>query len=220
MDPHEEASEKQGLPLDQVAARARQNAPLVAASMVAIAASVLVIVALVSSWPIWLVIVLAGLVVAAAVAVGGTLRSAAAWDNPQLFLPSNDDLHLGDHVVVRFRREAGGLMDTSGAAVSAEVFVDERARSADGSGEQRHRVYRNEVPAVLHGAADNTIEADLAIDIPLYDAPPTMDLGHHEIVWSLEVTIDAPHAPNDTSTFPLLVAPTVARRLVDGGVGR
>ena len=65
-----------------------------------------------------------------------------------------------------------------------------------------------------------TVEADLEVDIPLFEAPPTMHLTHNEVHWELFVRMEAPNAPDDDTTFPLVVGPIVADRMPGGGSER
>lgn len=169
---------------------------------------------------VWMVI----LAVAAVVAIGAAwwkVRVWAGWSNPQLFLPSSDPLQLGDHVIIRFRRTARGRSDATGLVVTAQVRVEERATYRQGTDTTTatETVYTQDVDVVLNDLVNRTVEVDLGIDVPLFEAPPTMDLGNNEVRWELVVDMAAPNAPDDESTFPLEVAPVVAQRLHGGGGG-
>lgn len=216
MDSVEEAAEAQGIPVTEIGG-AVDRRWLVVTAVPALAAWILVVVALVAGWSAVVLVV----AVFAALAMTGTclglLRSLSAWDNPQLFLPSNEPLRLGDQVVVRFRRRARSGVDLAGAVVAARLLVEERCLDPERRAEQRHRIHTQEVPVVMDDTVGNVIEADLSLAIPLYEAPPSLDLRLHDIVWWLEVDIEAPGAPDDTSSFPMVVAPAVSRRLVEGG---
>lgn len=158
----------------------------------------------------WLYVPPAGLTVALAVVAYIKVRVWAGWGNPQLFLPSSEPLHLGDHVTARFRRLARGVADTDGVQVSAWIEVEEVTA---GPGGQRHveRVYESPAEVTLLNVIGLTVEADLSIDIPLSEAPPSLELSANEVRWKLTVRIEAPNAPDDDSFFPLTVAPVVAR---------
>ena len=224
MDAYEEESEQRGLPLGRVLADSSDRLWGITAAVVALAGAALVVVGIVTN-QLWLIA--GGLV---AIVVGALLARFlaggwAAWANPQLHLPSSEDLHLGDHVTVRFKRRARGRTSTAGVEVSGELVVTERYRrpqgaTAGGSTMATHEIYRSPVEVTLLDVVGPVVEADLVLDIPLAAAPATIDLKENAVVWTLDVDIAAPGSPDDRATFPLVVAPQVANRILDGGVGR
>lgn len=224
MDEHEHESEERGLPLEHVMADTSDRR----VALAALGAALVVIVALVvlavgiSDAPLVLLVVL-GLVAAAALLLAWyKVRVWAGWSNPQLFLPSSDPLHLGDHVVVRFRRTARGRSETTGLAVTAMLQVEERASYQQGNSSETAKeiVYEGLLEVTMHDSENRTIEVDIGVDIPLYGAPPTMDLNNNEVHWELIVNMTAPNAPDDLSSFTIDVDPQVASRLQSGGSGR
>lgn len=221
MDEHEHESEERGLPVDHVMTDTSDRTAAIvwaALSLAALGALVLVAV-LVDDPPVWLLVILAVFGVGLLVLAWTKVRVWAGWSNPQLFLPSSDPLHLGDHVVVRVRRSARGRADASGVQVSAEVRVLERVRPARGE-VLTEVVHTAPAEITLVDSTATTVEADIGVDIPLAAAPPSLDLPNNEVVWELVVDMAAPNAPDDRSTFALEVAPQVAERLQSGGSGR
>lgn len=225
MDRNEHESERRGIPLQRVLTdtsdRSKAIGLLVAVVVVGgFALIVAIAVGAAEAWP-----VLVPCVIALAILIPFAMRSARVWlgwENPQIYLPSSEPLHLGDHVVVRFRRRARGRAQAAGSKVTARIEVEEQATYQQGTDTHTAKdvVYRADVPVELHDVVDQAIEVDLAIDIPLAEAPPSMSLRNNDVVWRLVVDIEAPDAPDDESTFPLIVAPEIAQRLIDGGVGR
>jgi hypothetical protein len=223
MDNNEHESEERGLPLEHVLTDTSDRrlallwAGLTALTLVITAA---VFVTIDDVPPVvYVVLGVVSVVMATTAYLKG--RVWAAWDNPQLFLPSSAPLHLGDHVFVRFRRTARGSSELAGMKLTAALRVEERVSHTLGS--ETHavseRVYDTPVSVSLN-VYGRTVEADLEIDIPLFDAPPTMNLPNNEIHWELWVRMEVPNAPDDDTTFPLVVAPIVAERLQSGGSGR
>lgn len=219
MDAHEEASEQHGVPVHEVAA-GPSRATLVSIGVAGVVVLSGVVALLVASDANWIFPVIVGAITIGFVAaVVRALRPEMAWDNPQLHLPSNNDLALGDSVIVRFRRRAR-LAATSTAQVTARLVVAERSDGPGDTHDQRAEVYRSGVPVVRHHVVDDTLEVDLRLDIPLSDAPPSMTVPGFEVVWRLHVDIqdDDPTTAPHSAEFPIVVAPAVARRLIDGGV--
>lgn len=227
MDHWEHESEERGLPLQRVLTDTGDRA----AALVGIGIAVAVLLVLGSVAVVaggeagtWLYVVLIALAAVVGYITYRRLRVWAGWGNPELFLPSSADLSLGDHVTVRFRRVARRGSDPEGLSVAGRLLVEEVTRRVDRDGERSHDhvelVYEAPVETVLTTIVGRTVEADLALDIPLADVPPTLDLPSNMVRWRLIVGIEAPNAPDDDSTFPLVVAPVVAHRLQSGGVGR
>lgn len=222
MDQHEHESEERGLPVQHVLTdTSDRTTALLWAGASALLFLALVLVALVvDDPPLWLLIVLGAVGLVSLIVAWARVRVWVGWANPQLFMPSSAPLNLGDHVVVRVRRAARGRADLAGLTVTAEIVVIERVR-ADGTWESTEQVvHRASADVVLIEGASKVVEADITLDIPLADAPPSLDLPHNEVVWELLVDMRAPNAPDDLSTFAFDVAPRVADRLQSGGAGR
>lgn len=217
MEQYEHESERRGLPVEQVVGDGSdRRTALVAISIAAVSLVVLVVVALVvgGDGPWWFFALLA--VIAAAVLALAVYRARSwfSWGNPQLFLPSSDNLCLGDRVVMRFRRRARGPLRPDDASLTAVLVCEERVRSD--AGLTTERLVELPVEVSMRGDGDDLVEADLVVEVPLFDAPPTMTLAHHEIAWALEVHLVAGGAADDDSTFPLVVEPKVSARLLLG----
>lgn len=230
MDRHEHDSEGRGIPVEHVLSDTsdRRTALMwLIAALVFIAGLVVVAVAVSDPSPI-LPAVLAVSAAAALAIAWSKVRVWAGWSNPQLFLPSSDPLHLGDAITARLRRTARGRADLEGVAVSAVVRVEERVQSSERlPAAGKHYTSRtvevvHEIPVAvtLNEDGGRRLEAELGIEIPLFEAPPSMNLPNNKVVWELIVSIEAPNAPDDVSSFPLVVAPEVALRLQAGGSGR
>lgn len=221
MDHHEHESEERGLPLQHVMTDTSDRR--LALLALALAAVLLIILGVVASTaedpPMLLFVILGAVAVAAIIAAWMKIRVWAGWSNPQLHLPSSEPLLLGDQVIVRFRRTARGRSDPTGLEVRGRIKVEERATYQQGTDTRTATatVYDEPVEVALHDVVDRVVEADLRLDVPLFAAPPSMDLGDNEVVWELVVEMDAPNAPDDSSTFALEVAPEVAFRLRGGG---
>lgn len=221
MNQHDEESEGRGLPLQQVVTdTSDRRTALIWLGVFALSVFVLGGTAALDDRPTWLVIVFAVLALAALVGAWRATWVWAGWSNPQLLLPSSEPLHLGDVVHARFRRRTRRSADT-GIEVTAMLQVHEQVRPATGSRSSLTEVvYTAPVQVASMGPDDLGEDCDLILDIPLYEAPPTMDLGNNEVRWELVIDTVSPAAPADRSTFALEVGPTVARRLQDGGTGR
>lgn len=223
MDHREHESEERGLPLHHVVTDTSDRR--VALAFLTGALVLLVIAALVVSLgdpPVWLMVLLGALVVGALLGAWWKVRVWAGWSNPQLHLPSSDPLRLGDVVVVRFRRVARGRADPEGLAITARLKVEERTSYREGTDTRTATevVLDRPVDVAMHDVVGREVEADLRLEVPLYEAPPSMDLGNNEVIWELEVDMAAPHAPDDLSTFVIQVGPEVSGRLQAGAVGR
>lgn len=219
MDQHEHESEERGLPVQHVQTDTsdRTTALLWAGGATGFFVALLLVALLVDAPPTWLLVVLGALGLVALIVAWARVRVWAGWANPQLFMPSSAPLNLGDHVVARVRRAARGRADLSGLTVTAEIVVLERIRH-EGSWETTEQiVHRSPADVTLIEGNDRVVEADIELDIPLADAPPSLDLPHNEVVWELLVDMKAPNAPDDLSTFAIDVAPQVADRLQTGG---
>lgn len=219
MDQHELESEERGLPIQHVQTDTsdRTTALVWAGASVAVFAALALVAVVVDDPPVWLLVVLGALGLVALVVAWARVRVWAGWANPQLFMPSSAALHLGDRVVARVRRAARGRADLSGLSVTAEIVVVERIRHEGSWDTTEQIVHRSPAEVTLVDGNDRVVEVDIVIDIPLADAPPSLDLPHNEVVWELLVDMRAPHAPDDLSTFAIDVAPAVADRLQTGG---
>ncbi len=224
MDHHEHESEERGLPLQFVMADTsdRRTALTFVGVALVVVAALVVHLAVADEPSPSVVTVLAVAAAGALVLAWWKVRVWAGWGNPQLHLPSSEPLHLGDHVVARFRRTARGRSGTDRVGITATIRVEERARWHDAKHTRTATevVYEADVPVVLNDVRSRTVEADLALDIPLHGAPPTVELDNNDVHWELLVEITAPDAPDDLSTFTIEVDPQVALRLQAGGVGR
>lgn len=219
MDQHELESEERGLPIQHVQTDTsdRTTALVWAGASVAVFAALALVAVVVDDPPVWLLVVLGALGLVALVVAWARVRVWAGWANPQLFMPSSAALHLGDRVVARVRRAARGRADLSGLSVTAEIVVVERIRHEGSWDTTEQIVHRSPAEVTLVDGNDRVVEVDIVIDIPLADAPPSLDLPHNEVVWELLVDMRAPRAPDDLSTFAIDVAPAVADRLQTGG---
>lgn len=219
MDQHELESEERGLPIQHVQTDTsdRTTALVWAGASVAVFAALALVAVVVDDPPVWLLVVLGALGLVALVVAWARVRVWAGWANPQLFMPSSAALHLGDRVVARVRRAARGRADLSGLSVTAEIVVVERIRHEGSWDTTEQIVHRSPAEVTLVDGNDRVVEVDIVIDVPLADAPPSLDLPHNEVVWELLVDMRAPHAPDDLSTFAIDVAPAVADRLQTGG---
>lgn len=227
MDDREHESEERGLALQRVLTdTGDRTTALIGAGVGAALLLTLVIVAITAGGDAasWVYVLLA---VAALVVLYLTYRRMrvwAGWGNPELFLPSSDDLRLGDHVVVRFRRTARHGADPAGLTATATLVAEEVTRQADPGTRNpvEHVTVVHDEPLEIMSTdvVNQRVEVDIALDVPLSAAPPTMDLTSNSVRWRLVVRIEAPNAPDDDSTFPLIVAPEVAARLQSGGTGR
>lgn len=219
MDQHELESEERGLPIQHVQTDTsdRTTALVWAGASVAVFAALALVAVVVDDPPVWLLVVLGALGLVALVVAWARVRVWAGWANPQLFMPSSAALHLGDRVVARVRRAARGRADLSGLSVTAEIVVVERIRHEGSWDTTEQIVHRSPAEVTLVDGNDRVVEVDIVIDVPLADAPPSLDLPHNEVVWELLVDMRAPRAPDDLSTFAIDVAPAVADRLQTGG---
>lgn len=224
MDHHEQESEERGLPLQHVVTdTSDRRVALGFLSLAAVVAGLaLFLILAIDDAPMLLVIILAAVALGALVGAWLKIRVWAGWSNPQLFLPSSEPLHLGDTVVVRFKRVARGRSDTTGLDLSARLRVEERATYQRGTDTHTATdvIFERDVQVVLGDVVDRTVEADLLLDIPVYDAPPSFDTGNNEVHWELVVDMAAPNAPDDESTFTIDVDPEISGRLHSGSAGR
>jgi hypothetical protein len=215
----ERESERRGLPLDHVvedASDGRGGVVFLGLGLLTLAIGVVTL--LVGA-------TLVGVVFLGAAAF--TLFSAAksllvrrAWSNPQLHLPSTAPLRLGDEVTARFRRTARRAETAAGAVVTswltcteAATYTTHSSSGSSGSSTKRRTdtnvLLRTEV-AVTPYVDGATVEADLGVVIPVFDAPPSMDLASNDIIWRLNVHIEAPNGPDDTAEFVIMVAPEIS----------
>lgn len=224
MNDQDRQAEDRGVPLQYVVTDTsdRRLALLWLGAFVVAVAALTVVVVAIDDPPVALVVVLG--VVAAAALIGAWMkvRVWVGWSNPELLLPSSEPLHLGDHVHGRFRRATRRTSASDGIEVRAVLQVEERIKA---SGDRQHAVeteivYSSSVEVEMGEPGSPAGEVDLVLDIPLHEAPPTMDLGNNEVRWSLVIDTSAPGVPDDRSTFALEVSPVVAQRLQSGGSGR
>ena len=137
-------------------------------------------------------------------------RTGAVWHNPELFLPSSEPLALGATSIARFRRRSrmpGSALD---AQLRARLRCEEWVKVREG-GDTRtlsEEIVDQELEVTVY-PDDDVMEADIALAVPMFDAPPTMDLGNSGVSWTVAVEVVAPHAPDDDAEFPVVVAPEV-----------
>lgn len=215
MEPEEIESETLGVPMGRVHTdKGRRTKLVVAGVFFAIAVAVVVAVLLGPGLNVASGILL-GVTALLGVFVFVQVRSFNQWDNPQLFLPHNDPLNLGEHAIARYRRVAKRSGLTVGAQLSAQLVCEERATYQRGTDRVTvtHKVYDVPVRVVTYDHP-KMVEADLHLDVPLFDAPPTMDLGDNEIRWRLRVEAKTEGA-DQKSTFPVIIAPALASEVVN-----
>ena len=222
MDQSEHESEVRGLPLDiAIDDIADQKAAVVAAATGIAILGALAAIGFVagSDAPWWLYGALAVGAVGVLYLTYRLTRTWAGWGNPSLHLPSSEPLHLGDQLTVRFRRVARRGTDLTNLSVSAKVIAEETA-GAGSRDAQAVTVHEATAQVRMFSVVDQTVEVDLAVEIPLSSIPPTTKVGSYEVSWRLLVEVEAPNAPDDVSEFVLIVDPKVATRLQSGGKGR
>jgi hypothetical protein len=227
MKESERESERRGLPLDHVvedASDARGGVVYLVLGVVMLGLGIIMLT--VGSSPVGVVFLVVGGFLLFKSARSFAVR--AKWSNPQLHLPSTAPLRLGDDVVARFRRTARSADTAAGAVVTAWLTCTEAATyTTRGGGGSRgggstsrttatNVLLRTDVGVTpyVHGAA---VEADLRLVIPVFDAPPSMDLASNDIIWRLHVHIEAPNGPDDTSEFVVMVAPEISPLLLAPG---
>jgi hypothetical protein len=165
--------------------------------------------------PWWFFALLGGVALVTVVIAAWNVRVWVVWGNPQLFLPSSQDLALGDRVTVRFRRTARGSAKPEEVQISARLRCYEEALgTADGTDETEVEVFDAPVEVSRVEVVGSVVEADLVLEVPLFAAPPSMELTRHRVGWRLIVAIQAPGVPDDDSTFALVVAPRLADRVL------
>jgi len=216
MEDYEHESERRGLPIQHILGDpGDRRRALASVAATACAAVVLLTVAVVvgADGPWWFFTGL-GLVALTVVAIAGwNIRIWVVWGNPELFLPSSNDLRLGDRVTVRFRRRARGRVHPSEVQITARLLcLEEALGAAHAAPAPVAHVWDAPVEVVRVEVAGSVVEADLVVEVPVHQAPPSMELTRHRVAWRLVVTIVAPGVPDDDSTFPLTVAPVLADR--------
>jgi hypothetical protein len=222
MDEHTQVSEERGLPLDHALVDkgdqevAHRAIAVVVVGLLVVAGIAIAHAVLGAPWWAYALLVIP---IALVLWLGRGMATWAAWAIPQLNLPSSDDLRLGAHIVVRFRRAARRRIDISDLTLSAWLTAEETIEDVSGQ-VSAVEVYRCEAEVVLLNLVGQIVEADLGLSIPLADAPASFSLGPYGVSWYLKVDIVVPNAPDDESVFPLTVAPLVAQRLQSGGSGR
>lgn len=213
VDAHEHESEQRGIPLEHVETDASRRGHVVFLGLAVVLTALLLFVAFLTTSVFWIVLC-AVLVLLAIAGLVVQLRSASQWDNPQLFWPNGDPLALGQTVTARYRREARRDGMTEGAALKATLSCEERVtQNSDSSNRavSKHVVYQVPVQVIPY-VHPRLVEADLVVSIPVFEAPPTMDLGHNEIHWELEVVAETAGV-NQTSHFPVTVSASIAQEL-------
>lgn len=223
MEDYEHESERRGLPLQTVVGddqdRRRAIVSIVVTAIVAAAALALA-VAIGGDGPWWLFALLGGVALATVAIAAWNVRVWVVWGDPQLFLPSSRDLALGDRVTVRFRRRARGPVEPTDVQITARLRCHEEALgAADDTDETDLEAFDAPVEVVHIDVVGSVVEADLVIEVPLFAAPPSMELTRHRVSWRLVVAIRAPGVPDDDSTFALVVAPRLAERALVAEVG-
>jgi hypothetical protein len=225
MKESERESERRGLPLGTVLqdrSTGTSAAVLVGIGLLVGAIGVLLLVT--GSAAVGLLFIAGG---AASLFFGGkALRIKSKWLNPELHLPSTSPLRLGDDVIARFRRVARQEATAAGVTMKAWLTCTEAATytTSSGTGSDRRTrsttatnvLYRADVAVTPH-VAGATVEADLRVVVPVFEAPPSMDLRSNDIIWRLEVHIEAPEGPDDTSSFVIMVAPEISPVLLAPG---
>ena len=218
MEDYEHESERRGLPLQTVLGdEGDRRRAIVSIVVTAFVGVVLLALALIvgTDGPWWFFALLGGIALITVVIAAWNVRVWVVWGNPQLFLPSSQDLLLGDRVTVRFRRRARGPVKPHEVQITARLRCYEEALgTADGTDETEAEVFDGPVEVTRVAIVGSVVEADLRVEVPVFAAPPSMELTRHRVGWRLIVRIEAPGAPDDDSTFALVVAPAVADRAV------
>ena len=216
MEDYEHESERRGLPLQTVLGdesdRRRAIVSIVVTAGIGI---VLLALALIvgTDGPWWFFALLGGVALVTVVIAAWNVRVWVVWGNPQLFLPSSQDLLLGDRVTVRFRRRARGSVTPDDVQITARLRCYEEALgTADGTDETEVEVFDAPVVVSRVDVVGGVVEADLVVEIPVFAAPPSMELTRHRVGWRLIVRIEAPGVPDDDSSFAVIVAPRLADR--------
>lgn len=218
MEDYEQESERRGLPLQTVLGdEGDRRRAIVSIVVTAIVAVVLLALALVvgTDGPWWFFALLGGVALATVAIAAWNVRVWVVWGNPQLFLPSSQDLLLGDRVTARFRRTARGSVKPDEVQITARLRCYEEALgTADGTDETEVEVFDAPVEVSRVDVVGPVVEADLVVEVPVFAAPPSMELTRHRVSWRLVVTIQAPGVPDDDSTFAVIVAPRLADRVL------
>lgn len=216
MEDYEQESERRGLPVQTVLGdegdRHRAIVSIVATAVVGVA---LVALALIigADGPWWFFALLGGVAFVTVAIAAWNVRVWVVWGNPQLFLPSSQDLALGDRVTVRFRRRARGAVKPDAVQIRARLRCYEEALgAADDTDQSEVEVFDAPVEVSRVDVVGSVVEADLVVEVPVFAAPPSMELTRHRVGWRLIVMIEAPGVPDDDSTFALIVAPRLADR--------
>ncbi|MFN3218770.1 MAG: hypothetical protein ACE367_19925 [Acidimicrobiales bacterium] len=218
MEDYEQESERRGLPVQTVLGDEGDRRRAIASiAITAVVGIVLLVLALIvgGDGPWWFFAVLGTIAILTVVIAAWNVRVWVVWGNPQLFLPSSQDLLLGDRVTVRFRRRARGPVQPSEVHVTARLRCYEEALgTADGTDETEVEVFDAPVEVSRIDVVGSAVEADLVVEVPVFAAPPSMELTRHRVGWRLIVRIEAPGAPDDDSTFAVTVAPRLADRVL------
>lgn len=218
MEDYEQESERRGLPLQTVLGdEGDRRRAIVSIVVTAFVAVVLLALALIvgTDGPWWFFALLGGVAIVTVVIAAWNVRVWVVWGNPQLFLPSSQDLLLGDRVTVRFRRRARGAVKPDAVQITARLRCYEEALgTADDTAETEVEVFDTPVEVSRVDVVGSTVEADLVVEVPVFAAAPSMELTRHRVGWRLVVMIEAPGVPDDDSTFALTVAPRLADRVL------
>ncbi|MCB0997216.1 MAG: hypothetical protein KDB21_19110 [Acidimicrobiales bacterium] len=152
------------------------------------------------------------LAVTAAVGIFAYRRARvwAHWENPQLYFPSSSSLRLGEDIVVRFRRRARRSGGAEGSSLTAKLVCTEWVQYRVGTDTHTvtETVLDRELTVTPHHTAD-LMDCDLRVQVPVFDAPPSMRLPDNRVQWKIVVNIVSPGIPDDDSTFTVAVLPEV-----------
>jgi hypothetical protein len=129
---------------------------------------------------------------------------------PTLTVSPAEPLCLGGVVVARFHRSGGSRQVRATPRLTAELICQESATYRQGTDDHTvtREVHRREL-AVTVDPAPGTVVGHVTIAVPL-DVPPSMNLQHNRILWSVKVRVQAPGVPEDSGTFSVSVQPVVA----------
>jgi len=91
---------------------------------------------------------------------------------------------------------------------------EEALGTADDTDETEVEAFDAPVQVRRVDVVGSVVEAELVLEVPVFAAPPSMELTRHRVGWRLVVRIEAPGVPDDDSTFALVVAPQLADRVL------
>jgi hypothetical protein len=136
---------------------------------------------------------------------------------PTLIIPAGEALCLGGVVVAQFVRSGGTARAQYPPRLSAELICEESVSYQQGTDTstatreiRRHQleVAADDVPGKVSGR--------VMIKVPV-DAPPSLELSHNRIMWSVTVGVRVVNLPDDSGRFKVKVLPVVAGRVVGEG---